>query len=130
MGTRVLQQQRRPARDDVLAEGVGERRLPQEGPGLGQADHALEELPVRLDQREKRDRHAQKPAGEAGQAVERLIRRRVEQAGGTQRLEPGSIVQHIRRLGFRHASRFLDRWRGRPRACGHPRRYYARWRTA
>ena len=55
---RVLDHQRRVAGDDVLAEGVRQRRLAALGPGGAEPDRAREELAVGVDQRDEHHRDA------------------------------------------------------------------------
>jgi hypothetical protein len=55
--------------DDVLAEGVRERRATSGGPRLGQAQAALEGLAVCVDERYERDRRMEYVGRESGQAA-------------------------------------------------------------
>src|SRR3954447_9429771 len=83
----------------VLAERVRQRRLARGRPWLGQADGALEDLPVGVDQRDERDRGVEDLRGEPGVAVEGGIRAAgVEQSGGLERGEP-LVVRDRRRHG-------------------------------
>ena len=89
---RVDDLQRRAGLDDVAAERVRERRLAQ----LADADRGLEHLPLVGDEREQRDRHVQHLGDEPRDAVERRLRRRVEQAALGQRREPARIAEPVR----------------------------------
>jgi hypothetical protein len=53
-------------------------RLPQAAPGLGQAEAALEELPVLIDQGDEGDGDMEDRHRQSGQAVERLLGRAIE----------------------------------------------------
>jgi len=57
----------------VLAERVGQRRLALDAPRLGEADLAGEELPLAVDQRDQRHRHAKHALDQAREPVERLV---------------------------------------------------------
>ena len=81
MRARIPDDQRLAAGDDMLAEGVAERRLPCARPWLPQSGAALEELPVGIDQRHQRHRNAQQAADQAGDAVERGVGRRIQKPG-------------------------------------------------
>ena len=89
---RVLDDQRRALRDRVLAEGVRERRLALARRRLLDADRALEELAVLVDQRDERDRGVEHLGGEPDVAVEAGVGRGVEQAGLAQRRQPRGVL--------------------------------------
>ena len=84
---RVADDERRARADDVLTEGVGERGLAPRGPGLDEADGALEELPLLVHERDQRDRRVEQAGGEAGQPIERGLLRGVEEACRAQDVE-------------------------------------------
>ena len=71
-------------------------------PRLGQADGALEKLPVAVDERDERDRRFQEARRETRQAVEWLFSRRVEEPRPAERCEPVQIADDIDEI--RHAS--------------------------
>lgn len=77
----------------VLAERVRQRRLSPAGPRLGEPDLAVEELAVRVDDRDERDRGAEETAGEPRCAIERLLRRAVQEPGMGQCGEPLGVVE-------------------------------------
>ena len=100
--SRVRNDERRVARDGVLAERIRERRFAARMPRLGQADGALEKLPVAVDERDERDRRFQEARRETRQAVEWLFSRRVEEPRPAERCEPVQIADDIDEI--RHAS--------------------------
>jgi len=65
----------------MLAKRVAQRRFALAGPRLWEPNAALEELPICIDERHQGDRNVQQAADQAGDAVERCISGRIEQAG-------------------------------------------------
>ena len=100
MLARVGDDERRAIARRKLAEGVRERRLAARRPGLGEADRALEELAVLVDEADERDGRVEQPHREARQPVERRLRRRIEEHRVTKRAEPRalSLLEHRRHL--------------------------------
>jgi hypothetical protein len=75
----VLDDQRLPGGHDVLAEGVRQRRLPPRRPGLREAHARGEELPILVHEGDQRHGHTEDRGREAGQPLEGLFGRAVEQ---------------------------------------------------
>jgi hypothetical protein len=85
----------RLARDhDVLAEGLRGRHAPGLDE-LGLPEAGLDVEVAVVEQRDHRDRRLQHLAREAGEAVEGVLRRRAEHAGGAQQREPHGVGQGI-----------------------------------
>lgn len=111
------------ARHYPLAERMRQAGLPLSRPGLGEADLALEELPVAVDQRHQRRADAEQTRGHPREPVERFLRGRVQQAGFKQcRHAPGLVahfgeqfgeVQILRRMALQCRVRLLRRAVGR-----------------
>ena len=89
--------------DDMAAERVGQRSGASRGPWLGKASGALEELPVLVNQGDERDGGAQQPSGQAGQPVERLFGRRVQQRCPPHRGQPSRLRWGLTYLGHDEA---------------------------
>jgi hypothetical protein len=81
------------ARHRELAEGMRERRLAPRSPRLGQTDRALEELPIRVDERDQRHRRVAQARRQPGQTIERRFVRGIEQPRRVERLEAGGVVE-------------------------------------
>lgn len=77
----VVAEDRVPAKRD-LARCFGHRK----------ADAGLEPLPVLVDQADERDRHPEQSPGQAGQAVEPLFRRGIQDPERPQAVDPGVLV--------------------------------------
>src|SRR5438552_13831715 len=73
-------------------------------PRFGEADRALEELPIPIDQRDERHRRLEQSRGEPGEAIERLFRGCVEKPGASEHSEPVQVADDIDEIG--HASSF------------------------
>ena len=84
---RIAHRHRQPGLHHRAAEGVRQRSLAQAGPGLWQALGAQEELPVRVQERDERDRHAEETAREPGQAIEPFLGGSAQQTRLVQRGE-------------------------------------------
>ena len=69
-----------PAGDDVLAVGIIERHFTLRRPGFAKTNLTLEELALRIDQRDQRDGRVQDARRQAGQTVEGRVGGRIEQA--------------------------------------------------
>jgi hypothetical protein len=75
VGEGVGDDERPVAVEGVRAEGHAARRL-----APVQAEAGLVPLPVRVDQGDQRDRHGEGAPGDAGDAIEALLRRCIEEA--------------------------------------------------
>ena len=82
-------------RDDVLAEGVGDGQLVCDLRLVGEAALALDELALGGHERHRRERRAEPPAGQLGEAVERLLGRRVEQPRALEGRDPRRIAEDV-----------------------------------
>ena len=100
MESGVVDDQRLAGGDDVLAEGMGERRLASAGPGFGQADAALEELPFGVHERDQGHGAAEECRGQPCQPVEGGLGRAVEQAGAGEGGQAGGILEDGRQFGL------------------------------
>ncbi|MFN8560442.1 MAG: hypothetical protein U0703_02140 [Anaerolineae bacterium] len=76
---RVADDQRAAGGDDVLPVGIIERKLTLRRPGFVKPHLAFQKLAVLIQQRDAGDRRLEDAAGEPGQAVERRLRRGVQQ---------------------------------------------------
>ncbi len=92
IGARILDDERRAVRDREPARRVRQRPLAARRERLGRADLGLEEHAVGVDERHARDRRAEQPRRQAGDPVEGLVGRRVEQARRVQRRQPRGVV--------------------------------------
>lgn len=85
----------------VGSDGDGAERRASVLLPIGQAQARLGPQPVGVDQVDQRDGHVEEAGGEAGQAVEALLRRRVEQTEVAQCLETLLLVWWQRRTEAR-----------------------------
>src|SRR6266542_3921011 len=84
---------------------MGERRFSARLPRFGQTDCALEKLPVRVDERDERDRSFEQPRRQPREAIEGLLRRRVEQPTALDGREPVQIANDGKQV--RHSERII-----------------------
>ena len=99
MRPRVGHDQRLRPVDDVLAEGMAERRFASRRGRGRQASGGLEELPVRVDHREQGDGGAEQSRGEPHGAVEIGFPFAVEQFRALHGGEPQRIERGARGVG-------------------------------
>ncbi len=125
---RVLDHERDAVGDDVLAEGVRQRRLPGIGPRLGDPAQAREVLAVVGDDRDERRGRVDDARRETGEAIEDRLGRAGVQPRRPERLQALGVVQRRAeaRLGDdgwlgTQARREIDRHRLRVSARRVPR---------
>ncbi len=103
----VLDDQRLARGDNVLAEGVGQGRLPPRGPWLAQPHGSLEDLAVRVHEGNQGHGNAKDARRQAREPVEGSVGRRVPERGPRQRGQPVRILDAIGEGGRHRASQFV-----------------------